>query len=127
MSAPPAPNPLPKPKRGEIWQVQFEPSVGAEMSKARPALVLSRNDAGKLPLRVVVPVTTFQSNLAGVVWLVEVEATTTNGLTHKSLADCFQPRSFALERFISKRGTLDTATVDKIARTVAEVLGVTFD
>ena len=113
-----------KPKRGEIWMVRFQPSVGAEIQKERPALVLSRDDVGRLPLRVVVPVTTYQSQFAGLPWMVPVEATAGNGLDHKSVADCFQPRSFDLQRFITRRGVLDAAIVETIARTVAEVLGV---
>lgn len=115
------------PKRGEIWNVQFTPSVGAGIQKVRPALVLSRDDVSKLPFRVVVPLTIFQEQFATVPWMIEVEANTHNGLSHKSVADCFQPRSFAIERFVFKRGSLPVSTVDQIARTVAQVLGVVFD
>jgi mRNA interferase MazF len=115
----------PRPKRGEIWRVNFDPSVGAEQTKVRPALVLSRDDAGALPLRVVVPLTTWQPHLSAV-WLLSVEADATNGLSRTSVVDCFQPRSFDLGRFVSKLGELDVATVEEAARTVAEVLGVDF-
>lgn len=94
------------------------------MGARHPALVLSRDDVGVLPLRVVVPITTFQAQFAGVPWLLEIQPDATNGLKHHSVADCFQPRSFDLSRFIRRWGTLDTATVDKVARTVAEVVGV---
>ena len=117
----------PRPKRGEVWDVQFAPSVGAEIRKVRPALVLSRDDVGKLPLRVVVPLTTWQESFVDVPWMIEVTSSTRNGLDHQSVADCFQPRSFATERFIAKRGTLNQTEVERIARTVAEVLGVGFD
>ncbi|HEY9893823.1 MAG TPA: type II toxin-antitoxin system PemK/MazF family toxin [Candidatus Sericytochromatia bacterium] len=30
-----------KPRRGEIWQVQFSPTRGDEIQKARPAIVIS--------------------------------------------------------------------------------------
>ena len=117
----------PNPRRGEIWRVQFEPSIGAETRKVRPALVLSRDDVGALPLRVVVPLTIFQKHFANVAWLIEIEANQENGLAHKSVADCFQPRSFALERFINRQGSLKTEQVNRIARTVAEALGVIFE
>ena len=47
----------PAPKRGEIWLVDFDPAVGAEIRKARPAVVISVKDIGRLPLRIVVPIT----------------------------------------------------------------------
>jgi mRNA interferase MazF len=46
-----------EPKRGEVWRVEFDPSRGAEIRKRRPAVVVSINAVGKLPLRVVVPIT----------------------------------------------------------------------
>lgn len=54
--------------------------------------------------------------------MVELDATKENGLTHKSVADCFQPRSFDLSRFIRRVGQLPDEKVDEIARTVADVL-----
>jgi mRNA-degrading endonuclease toxin of MazEF toxin-antitoxin module len=45
------------PMRGELWWVNFDPSVGSEQQKTRPAVVASVPSVGKLPLRIVVPVT----------------------------------------------------------------------
>jgi hypothetical protein len=47
----------PTPKRGEIWLVDFDPAVGAEIRKIRPAVVINVDNIGRLPLRMVVPVT----------------------------------------------------------------------
>ena len=46
----------PAPSRGEIWLVDFDPAVGAETRKLRPALIMSVNTIGRLPLRMVVPI-----------------------------------------------------------------------
>ncbi len=112
----------PKPKRGEIWRVDFDPSVGSEQTKVRPALVISRDDVGALPLRVIVPLTSWQPHLTAA-WLIAVEADVNTGLSRRSLADCFQPRSFDLSRFLSKLGATDPAKTEEIVRTVAEVIG----
>jgi mRNA interferase MazF len=48
---------VPGPLRGEVWLVDFDPAVGAEIRKLRPAVVLSLDTIGRLPLRMVVPVT----------------------------------------------------------------------
>ena len=48
----------PIPSRGDIWLVDFDPSVDAEIRKIRPALVVSLDAIGRLPLRIIVPITT---------------------------------------------------------------------
>ena len=42
-----------KPKRGEIWDVDFDPPKGAEIGKKRPAVVISEDAIGRLPLLIV--------------------------------------------------------------------------
>ena len=45
-------------KRGEVWWVAFDPSVGTEIQKTRPAIIVSHNAANRrLNGVVVVPVT----------------------------------------------------------------------
>lgn len=47
-----------KPKRGEVWWINFEPSIGSEIKKTRPAVVVSNNVANKYLDRFqVVPIT----------------------------------------------------------------------
>jgi mRNA interferase MazF len=41
---------VPVPRRGEIWLVDFDPAVGAEVQKVRPAVVISVDTIGSLPL-----------------------------------------------------------------------------
>lgn len=45
------------PKRGEIWLVNFDPTVGAEIKKVRPAVVISSDSVGKLPIKLIAPIT----------------------------------------------------------------------
>lgn len=51
-------------KRGEVWWVEFDPSVGSEIRKTRPAVIIS-NDAANRMLAgvVVVPLTSNTSRL----------------------------------------------------------------
>lgn len=41
-------------KRGEIWWVCFDPSVGTEIRKTRPAVIVSNDSANEYLARVVV-------------------------------------------------------------------------
>ena len=113
----------PEPKRGEVWRVEFDPARGAEITKTRPAVVLNLDSVGKLPLRVVVPFTGWQPNFSAVRWLVKIEPAPSNGLSKPSAADTFQVRSFSVERFAEKIGTLTAEQMEAIARAAGEVLG----
>jgi hypothetical protein len=45
-----SPNPV-TPQRGEIWLVNFDPTMGAEIQKTRPAVVVSSDAVGRLPMK----------------------------------------------------------------------------
>lgn len=59
--------------RAEIWRINLDPSVGAEIRKTRPALILSVDAIGALPLRVVVPITGWKERFSKAPWLVRLE------------------------------------------------------
>ena len=54
-----------RPRRGEVWLVGFDPSVGAEMQKLRPAVVMNVAGLGRLPLVIVVPITDWKPHYLG--------------------------------------------------------------
>ena len=114
---------VPTPRRGEVWLVDFDPSVGAEIRKVRPAVVISMDTAGRLPLRVVVPVTDWKPQYAGYAWFTFIAATPSNGLSKDSGADAFQVKSIAQSRFVQRLGTATSAELDAIATAVSLVVG----
>nr|WP_295107723.1 type II toxin-antitoxin system PemK/MazF family toxin [uncultured Caulobacter sp.] len=44
--------------RGEIWLVRLDPTVGSEISKTRPCVVVSPDGLNHLPVYIIVPMTT---------------------------------------------------------------------
>ena len=53
-----------KPERGDIWLVSFDPTVGSEIRKTRPAVVVSSDAVGRLPVKLVAPVTDWKTHYA---------------------------------------------------------------
>lgn len=108
-----------RPRRGEVWSVRFDPSVGSEIRKVRPAVVLSGDAIGRLPLRIVVPITEWQPAFAALPWFVPIGADPTNGLAKDSGADAFQVKSVSETRFVQLLGSIDAALADEIAAAIA--------
>ena len=61
------------PKRGEIWLVNFDPTVGAEIKKVRPAIVMSSDAVGKLPIKLIAPITDWKPYFSNNFWHVKIE------------------------------------------------------
>ncbi|NEO27247.1 MAG: type II toxin-antitoxin system PemK/MazF family toxin [Kamptonema sp. SIO4C4] len=107
------------PKRGEIWLVDLNPTRGVEIQKIRPVIVLSSDYVGKLPLKLVVPITTWKDYFSSNIWHISLDPTPENGLTRKSAADVFQLRSVDTRRFIRKLGVLPETTLQEMSRAIA--------
>lgn len=113
-----------KPLRGEVWDVNFDPSRGAEIGKRRPAVVVSEDAIGRLPLRIVVPITDWKDDYSAYAWFVHLPPSKANGLSKESGADAFQLKSVSEKRFVKRRGTLKPDQVDDIAAAIAICVGV---
>jgi len=106
-----------------VWQIDFDPSVGAEIRKIRPAVVISLDSVGRLPLKIVVPLTDWKPQYAGYPWFVEIPATPTNGLRKDSGADTYQVKSVSEDRFVRLLGELTPDQMDAIAQAIALRVG----
>jgi mRNA interferase MazF len=114
---------VPTPKRGEIWLVDFDPAVGAEIRKVRPAVVVSLDSAGRLPLRIIVPLTDWKAQYATYTWFTLIRTTAISGLTKDSGADAFQVKSVSQDRFVQRLGSLTSTELDLVATAVSMVVG----
>jgi len=109
-------------RRGEIWLINLDPTVGAEIRRVRPAVIVSSDAVGILPLKVIVPLTEWKDRYALAPWMVRVNPTPENGLDKLSAADTFQVRSVSQVRFVRRLGVLPEAGIAEIARAIALVL-----
>ena len=114
---------VPAPSRGEIWLVDFDPSIGSEIRKVRPALVVSLDSIGRLPLRLVVPITDWKAHYSAFPWFTEIPAGVANGLIKDSGADAFQTKSISLTRFVRLLGVVTSEQLDAVASGVALCVG----
>lgn len=109
-------------KQSEIWLIDLDPTKGAEIQKQRPAVIVNDDRLGKLPLKVIIPITDWKDRYDIAPWMVRIEPNNSNGLTKISSADCFQIRSVSQERLIKKLGSIDKNILEEIKEAVKKVL-----
>ena len=109
-------------RRGEIWQVDFDPVQGSEANKQRPAVIVSNDRANATATRLgrgvitVVPVTSNATTIYPFQVLLPASAT---GLTVDSKAQAEQIRSVATQRLQRRIGQIppvDLARLDDALR-----------
>lgn len=111
-------------KQSEIWLINLDPTIGAEIQKTRPAIIVNDNSLGKLPLKIIVPLTDWKERYEIAPWMVYIKPDSINNLTKVSGADCFQIRSIAEERFIRKIGKISSGNLEDIKEAFSKVLAI---
>jgi len=110
-------------KRGEIWRVNFDPTVGAEIKKTRPAVVISSNSIGKLPIKLIAPITGWDPSFENSIWHIKIQPDSKNNLTKTSAVDSLQIRGVDIQRFVApKLGVLSQDRIDEISASIAAVI-----
>lgn len=108
--------------RGDVWLVNLDPTIGSEIRKTRPAVIVSSDLVGILPLKVVVPLTEWKDRYTNASWMVRVDCDEQNGLSKTSAADGLQVRSVSDQRLVKKLGTVSNIQVAQIVQAVLNVL-----
>ena len=112
------------PMRGELYFVNFDPTVGAEIQKTRPALILQNNIGNTLSdTTIVAAVSTYSG---GRVYPFEVLLSKgTGGVSHDSLVLLNHIRTIDKQRLLKKLGTLELATMKEVAGALSISVGGT--
>jgi len=110
--------------QSEIWLINLDPTVGAEIKKTRPAIIVNNDEIGIIPLNVIVPITDWQDRYNNVPWMVKIIPGNDNNLDKVSVADCFQIRSLSNERFVKRIGKVDFVKMASIIEAVSSVISI---
>ena len=109
-------------QRGEIWLVNLDPTIGSEIRKTRPAVIVSSDLVRILPVKVIVPFTEWKEHYAQAPWMVKIDPDVQNGLSKTSAADTLRIRSVSQQRLAQKLGALSSVQVAKIVQAIMTVL-----
>jgi len=99
-------------KRGEVWWISFDPSIGSEIRKKRPAVIISNNAANQFLNRVqAVPLT------SSVGKLYPSEAyITLRGKKAKAMAD--RLTTVSKKRLINQAGSISNTELESLERAI---------
>ena len=100
-------------KRGEVWWVNFDPSIGGEIRKKRPAVIVSNNASNQFLNRVqVIPLTSSVEKLYP-----SESYITFRGRKAKAMAD--QLTTVSKKRLINQTGTVSKSDLEGIKRAIS--------
>lgn len=112
------------PTRGEIYLTALDPTVGSEIRKTRPALVIQNNTSNRLTnTTIIAPITSsvrFPLNPVHAV----VVADATTGLSAPSVALLNQIRTVDQQRLIKRLGSVDAYTMRQVEAAIKITLDV---
>ena len=117
------PTTLVRPRRGEVYLVNFDPTLGAEIQKTRPALIVQNDVANRhSAITIVAAITSqFDQPLYPTEVLIRPPE---GGLRTDSVALLNQIRSIDKERLVRRLGTLKPETMDRVDHAILIPMGL---
>ncbi len=111
-------------KAGEIYWVNLDPTIGDEIKKRRPVIILNGGHDKHLKLAIVVSVTAWSPYWDEIPFFVTLEPDSKNSLSKKSSVDCFQIRAISHNRFVEKIGNISNDEINLIKESIALILDI---
>ena len=111
-------------KQSEIWLINLDPTIGSEIRKTRPAVIVNDDSLRKLPLKIIVPITDWKEKFEIAPWMIKIHPDSLNKLYKTSSADCFQVRSVSQKRFVKKIGLISEEVMNEIKYGLSKVLSI---
>ncbi len=102
------------PKRGEVWLVQLDPTRGQEIQKTRPGVVISSEMFSSIPMRMIIPVATWQPKFQNRPFMILIQRTEENCLDADSAGNVLQVRSVTTQRFVRCIGKVSEMVVQEL-------------
>ena len=103
--------------------INLDPTIGADIQKTRPAIIVNDDAIGILPPRVIVPLTDWKERYAIAPWMVRIDPDPSNGLSKPSAADAFQIRPVFQARFVNRLGRISSDQLQEILKGIQTVIG----
>jgi mRNA interferase MazF len=99
---------------GSIWLVNFDPSIGTEIRKTRPAIIVSGTLFNQRRKVTVLPITSSSPDSRLLPVVVPINPDTINGLTTDSFIVCIDPMTFDKQRLVKRLGVLNTDLIRQV-------------
>ena len=109
---------------GSIWLVNFDPSVGTEIRKTRPAVIISGTAFNQRSKVTVLPITSAVPNEGLRAVVLPVIPSTLNGLSAESCIVCVDPMTFDKRRLVRCLGQLELQQISEIQLILARYLDI---
>jgi mRNA interferase MazF len=109
-------------KIGDIFWVNLDPTMGNEIRKKRPVVVLNGGHEKHLRLAIVVPITSWSASWENNPFFVSLNPSRENGLKKRSAVDCFQVRAVSHQRILERLGAIVPEDLTRIKKSLALIL-----
>ena len=110
-------------KRGDIWLVNLDPTIGHEIQKSRPAVIIQNDFGNKYsPITILAPITS--QNIEKIYPIEVILAKRGSGLEKDSKVLLNQIRAIDKRRLIKRLGNIDYEAMVKIDNAIKISLGL---
>ncbi|MCE2886422.1 MAG: type II toxin-antitoxin system PemK/MazF family toxin [Pseudanabaena sp.] len=107
---------------GSIWLVSFDSSIGTEIRKTRPAVIISGTAFNQRSKVTVLPITSANPSDRLLPVIVPLVPSITNGISSNSFVVCVDPMTFDKRRLIQCLGQVEPNQLEEIQQILVRYL-----